>query len=85
MFGRPLPSAPPQPTTTDRAAWVAFERDHAAFMEAKRIIEEYNLHMDGLTYSLQGYKTLEGELPARTIDEYLLCKRLYALAYKDKS
>jgi hypothetical protein len=49
-----------------------------------RIITEFELHTDGITYSLQGYATLEGEVPSRIIDEYRLCKRIYERAAKEK-
>lgn len=44
------------------------------------MITEYNMHEDGITYLMQGYHTLEGEVPARVIDEYLLCNRIYSQA-----
>lgn len=50
----------------------------AVFNEALRLINEYTLHNDGVTYMLQGYVTLGGEVPAFKIDEHLLVKRLYA-------
>jgi len=52
----------------------------AEFNEAMRMITEYNMHEDGITYLMQGYHTLEGEVPARVIDEYLLCNRIYSQA-----
>lgn len=42
-----------------------------------RIYTEFILWTHGITYEQQGYRTVDGDLPARKIDEHLLVHRLY--------
>lgn len=56
----------------------------AEALEALRIIDEYILFTQGITYEQLGYRNYAGDIPARKIDEHVLCKRFYDEAYKDK-
>lgn len=57
---------------------------YAVKREAVRVLNEYVLHLDGMSYVQQGYTTPDGQVFAWKMDEHLLCDRLYQQAVKDK-
>lgn len=58
--------------------------ERATVVEALRIIEEYAIWSQGITYEQLGYRNWAGEIPARKIDEHMLCKHFFDQANKDR-
>lgn len=58
--------------------------ERALTERALRIIDEYVLHTQGITYEQMGYRTHDGLLPAFKIDEHVCVKRHVDEAQRDK-